>query len=177
MPIYEFYCSGCDTLLNFFSRRVAPDKRPDCPRCGKKGLDRQISPFASPKRRGEGAGGGGEDDGMGDLPVDESRMESAMEALAGEAENLNEDDPRQAAQLMRKFSKMTGLEFNENMQTALNRLEAGEDPDKIEEEMGGLMDGEEDPFVLPGQAGGKKGAAGAAPKRRVTRRDPTLYEL
>jgi putative FmdB family regulatory protein len=174
MPIYEFYCAGCDTLFNFFSRRVNTDGRPDCPRCGRKGLDRQVSAFASPRRRGDSAGG--EDDGLGDLPVDETRMERAMESLAGEAENLNEDDPRQAAQLMRKFSKMTGLEFNENMQTALNRLESGEDPDKIEEEMGGMMDGEEDPFILPGQAGAKK-AGGGSPRRRLTRRDPTLYEL
>jgi putative FmdB family regulatory protein len=176
MPIYEFYCDGCDTLFNFFSRRVNTDGRPGCPRCGKEKLSRQVSAFSSPRHRGDSAGGGGEDDGMGDLPVDETKMERAMEALAGEAENLNEDDPRQAAQLMRKFSKMTGLEFNENMQTALNRLEAGEDPDKIEEEMGGLMDGEEEPFIIPGQAGAKK-AGGAAVKRRVTRRDPKLYEF
>ena len=56
-----------------------------------------------------------------DLPVDESRMERAIESLAGEAEKINEDDPRQAAQLMRKFSQMTGLEFGEGVQEAIGR--------------------------------------------------------
>ena len=60
-----------------------------------------------------------ESDDMDDLPIDESRMEKAMQALAGEAENLNEDDPRQAADLMRKLTDMTGLELGSGMQEAL----------------------------------------------------------
>ena len=34
-----------------------------------------------------------------------------MNLLAGEAENINEDDPKQAAQLMRKLTHMTGMEL------------------------------------------------------------------
>ena len=34
-----------------------------------------------------------------------------MNMLAGEAENINEDDPRQAANLMRKLTDMTGMEL------------------------------------------------------------------
>lgn len=173
MPIYEFYCEGCNTIFNFFSKTVNTTKQPTCPSCGRKKLNRQVSLFAMTRK---GAGGEGGGDEMGDLPIDESKMESAMNALASEAENINEDDPRQAAQLMRKFSKMTGMEFGEGMEQALGRLEAGEDPEAIEEEMGGMLDGEEDPFILPG---GKKGAGGRGRSGRghAPRRDPTLYDM
>jgi hypothetical protein len=114
-----------------------------------------------------------EGDDLDDLPIDETRMEQAMTALAGDVERLDEEDPRQAAALMRKFQGMTGMEFGDGMQEALSRLEAGEDPEVVEAEMGDIMENE-DPFVLPG----KKGSGGAAAgKRRRLRRDPTLYEM
>jgi hypothetical protein len=56
----------------------------------------------------------GDDSGMPDLPIDEAKMERAIESLASEAENINEDDPRQAADLMRKLSNMTGLKLGDN---------------------------------------------------------------
>ena len=163
MPIYEFYCGKCNTLFSFFSRSVNTTKVPVCPRCGKK-LERKMSLFAKVRR------GGGEEpaeDGM--PPVDEAKMEKAMAMLAGEAEKLNEYDPRQAAQLMRKLTDATGISLGAGMEEALHRLEKGEDPDQIEAEMGDLLEGEE-PFVMgaKGQKGRRK------PKPRV---DETLYDL
>jgi hypothetical protein len=108
---------------------------------------------------------------MDDLPFDEGKMEKAMNMLAGEAENINEEDPRQAANLMRKLTDMTGMELGPGMQEALKRMEAGEDPDAIEAEMGGLLEDEE-PFLMPEKKGRAKGAKRAAP-----RRDETLYDL
>jgi putative FmdB family regulatory protein len=176
MPIYEFYCEDCHTIFNFYAKKIDTQSRPECPRCHKRRLDRQVSAFAAPKRRGEGGEGGDEKGGgLDDLPIDDARMESAVESLASEAEGMNEDDPRQAAQLMRKFSKMTGLEFNKGMQEALNRMEAGEDPESLEKDMGDLMDGEE-PFVLPDKAG-KGGRGGRGAPRGAPARDKTLYEM
>ena len=77
---------------------------------------------------------------MDDMPFDESRMEGALTQLAGEAEKIDENDPKAAAELMRKFSSMTGVEFGGGMEEALSRLEAGEDPEQIEKEMPGLGD-------------------------------------
>ena len=111
---------------------------------------------------------------MGDLPIDESKMEQAVMALANDADGINEDDPRQAVQLMRKFSKMTGLEFGDSMQNALSRMESGEDPENIESEMGALMD-DEDPFVLPSRKGEKH--TGSTRRRGAPRCDETLYEM
>lgn len=78
--------------------------------------------------------------------LDESKMEQAMNLLAREAGNVNEDDPRQAANLMRKLTDMTGLDLGPGMEEALARMEAGEDPEQIEAEMGDLL--ENDPFSM-----------------------------
>ncbi len=163
MPIYEFYCKDCHTIFNFFSKTVNTKKIPICPKCKKQKLTRQVSLFAVTGRA--------EENSMDDLPIDESKMEKAMEMMAKEAENINEDDPRQAAKLMRKLTDMTGVGLGQGMEEALHRMESGEDPDKIEAEMGDLMN-EEEPFILPGKKGGRAGK-----KQRPLRRDDTLYDL
>jgi putative FmdB family regulatory protein len=167
MPIYEFYCSGCNTLFSFYSRTVNTSKRPACPRCRRSKLERQVSAFTPGGRAGKG-------DEAADLPADESKLESAMSALAAEAEHVNEDDPKQAAQLMRKFSRMSGVEFGSGMEEALGRLEAGEDPEKIESEMGDVLEGEEP--LIAAEQGGARGARRGR-RRPQPRRDPTLYDL
>ena len=159
MPIYEFYCDECNMLFNFFSRGINTTKQPNCPKCDRT-LQRQMSTFATIGRAKE------TDDDF-PLDIDESKMESVLSGLAGEAGNINEDDPRQMANLMRKFSDQTGLSLGDGMEEALARMEAGEDPDKIEQEMGDILE-TEDPF-------GKK------PKKSIQRtapvKDETLYEL
>jgi putative FmdB family regulatory protein len=162
MPIYEFYCKDCHTVFNFFSKTINTKKIPVCPRCKKIKLTRQVSMFAVTGRASE--------TGDNDLPVDESKMEKAMEMMAREADNINEDDPRQAAKLMRKLTEMTGVELGGGMQEAIRRMENGEDPEAIEAEMGDLMD--EDPFILPGKKSGKSGL-----KQHPPRKDDTLYDL
>ena len=163
MPIYEFYCHKCNTVYNFFARSANTDKIPNCPKCKRVKLKRQMSIFSKVA--------GGKDEGPGDdmPPIDEAKMEKAMAMLAGEAEKMNEDDPRQAAQLMRKLTDATGLSLGAGMEEALHRLEKGEDPDRIEAEMGDLLEGEE-PFLVEG----RKGRSGRRPKPRV---DETLYDL
>ena len=105
------------------------------------------------------------------MTFDENKMEKAMQMLAGEADNINEDDPRQAANLMRKLSDMTGLELGDGMNEALKRMEAGEDPDTIEAEMGDVLEAE-DPFQLP-----DKKPRAAKDKRPAPERDDKLYDL
>ena len=164
MPIYEFFCEDCNTIFNFFSKTVNTKKRPLCPRCKKRKLSRQVSLFAF-------TGKAKESDPMDDLPIDESKMEQAMNVLGREAEHLDEDDPRQAANLMRKLSDMTGLKLGPGMDEALERMERGEDPEQVEAEMGDLLESE-DPFILP-----EAKAGGAKVKRPEPTRDDTLYDL
>jgi hypothetical protein len=76
------------------------------------------------------------------------------------------------ARLMRRFYESSGLQLGENMEEAIRRMEAGEDPEKIEEEMGDLLE-QEEPF--PDVGGGRL--------KKLRRRikppavDGTLYEL
>ncbi|MFQ5770141.1 MAG: FmdB family zinc ribbon protein [bacterium] len=164
MPIYEFYCSNCNTVYKFFSRTVNTDKIPGCPKCKNIKLTRQVSTFATSSGRKDEA-----TDEADMPPIDEAKMEKAMAMLANEAGKINEDDPRQAAMLMRKLSDATGLHLGPGMEEAISRMERGEDPDKIEEEMGDLLEGEE-PFTLATKAKiGRK-----RPKPKV---DETLYDL
>ena len=164
MPIYEFYCADCNMIFNFFSPTVNTTKKPKCPRCKTKILSRQVSLFAV-------TGKAKENSDLDDLPLDEAKMEKAMQALAGEADKINEDDPRQAANMMRKLSDMTGLKLGRGMEEALARMESGEDPEQIEAEMGDLLEGE-DPFELSDRKGGE-----AKTKRAAPSRDETLYDL
>ena len=123
MPIYEFYCEQCNTIYNFFSRRVNTEKIPNCPKCHDVKLQRKVSLFAAISSRGDS-----ESEMDADMPpIDEAQMEKAMGMLAREAEHINEDDPRQAAQLMRKLSDATGLKMGPAMEEALHRMERGED--------------------------------------------------
>ena len=163
MPIYEFYCDDCHMIFNFFSRSVNTRKRPKCPNCKTNVLSRQMSAFAVTGRAKE-------DNPADNLPFDESKMEQAMHMLAGEAEKINQDDPKQAADLVRKLSDMTGLEMGTGMQEALRRMENGEDPEQIEAEMGDILENEE-PFELPERKGER------SRMRRLPRRDETLYDL
>jgi putative FmdB family regulatory protein len=164
MPIYEFYCRECNTLFNFFSRTINTNKTPFCPKCKKEKLKRQISIFAVCGRAKEGSD-------LDDFPFDESKMEQAMNVLAGEAENMNEEDPKQAANMMRKLSEMSGLKLGYGMEEALSRMEKGEDPEKIEAEMGDILENE-DPFLMPGRKGKISGRTSATPIK-----DDTLYDL
>ncbi len=152
MPIYEFYCHRCNTIYNFFSKSVNTEKIPNCPKCGDVPLKRKVSLFAAITGRKK------EDDEMeGSMPpIDEAKLEKAMSMLASEADRISDDDPRQAAMLMRKLSDATGLRMGPGMEEALSRMERGEDPESIEQEMGDLLQGEE-PFVLEqrSQAGKK----------------------
>ena len=141
MPIYEFYCGNCNAIFSFLSKTIDTKRQPDCPRCGRKRLQREVSAFAQVGRAKEG----------GDAepaPFDESKMERAMESLAGQADGIDEKDPRQAANLMRKFSHTAGMKLGEGMEEALKRMEAGEDPEQIDAEMGDRLS-EEDPFETP----------------------------
>ncbi len=173
MPVYEFYCPDCHAIYNFFSRRIDTVTHPNCPRCGRAELDRQASLFAIGSGRGEDAGGS--DDPL-PAGMDEAKLMNAFAAMAGELEHLDEDNPRQAAQAMRKLFEATGLKLGDGMAEAMRRMEAGEDPDQIDAELGDLLD-QEDPFAT---AGGVRTAEALKQLRRdllPPARDDTWYPL
>lgn len=166
MPLYEFYCDRCNTIYTFFSKRVNTDANPFCPSCSTVPLRRQMSLFATISSHGR------DSEDMADelSSLDEAKMERAMELLAREAEHIDEDDPRQAARLMRKLAESTGMGLNDELEEALSRLEGGEDPERVEEEMGDVLSDEN--LFLPGNRSRKGGR-----KRSRPRVDEKLYDL
>lgn len=126
MPVYEYECKKCKRVSNFLVRNPAGHKPPACPRCGHPETSRLFSRFASVKSsRGDSSGNAGPD------PA----------ALDG----LDENDPRSLGRAMRKMAEETGEPIPPEMDQMVRRLEAGEDPEKIGEEMEGLEGGDGSP--------------------------------
>lgn len=164
MPIYEFFCDDCNVIFTFFSRSVNTSKRPDCPKCHGRALERMMSTFAMTGKAQEPG------DGM-PSGFDETKLEQAFESMAGEAEGIDENDPRQAARFMRKLSESAGINFGDGINEAVRRMEAGEDPDSIEADMGDVLESE-DPSTM---FASKKGAPRL--RRNAPVKDDNVYEL
>jgi hypothetical protein len=137
-------------------------------------LDRKISRFAIGKKRSESSSEAEED-----LPpgFDETKMERVMEEMARDADGMNEDDPRQMANMMRKLYEGTGLPLGKGMEEAIRRMEAGEDPDKIEEEMGDVLEDEDALFGEGGWSEAGGGLRSISRKLKAPEVDETLYDL
>jgi putative FmdB family regulatory protein len=165
MPIYEFYCEPCHTVFQFLSRSVDTTGRPPCPRCGAGPLERRVSVFSI--SRGLEEPGEGEDG----LP-DEAALERAMAGLEGEIDSVDEDDPRAMGRVLRKLLGASGLRLKPGMEEAIARMEAGEDPDAIEADLGDAIDDDE-PFLPRGKA-----ALGELRRRHLPPDvDPELHEM
>jgi putative FmdB family regulatory protein len=158
MPIYEFACPNCRKIYSFLSKRLNPDRDPVCPKCGNKKMQKQISEFATPRSTGKAEGPGGDADGEpGDaMPdMDDPRMLRAMSELERDMGHMDESNPKHMAQLMRKMKDlMPPGAMPKDIDVAIKRLEAGEDPEKIEEDMGEMFGGLDEEGGSAGGAGG-----------------------
>jgi putative FmdB family regulatory protein len=139
MPIYEFACPQCRKIYSFLSKRVNPDRLPVCPKCGNKKLEKQLSRFAMSRNLKEPAEAGPE----GDMPApnfDDPRVARAMAEMERDMGHLDENNPRHMAHMMRKMKDLLPAgSMPREFETAIKRLEAGEDPEKIEADMGDVM--------------------------------------
>lgn len=176
MPIYEFYCPKNHTLYSFYARSTAWAERiPRCPDQPEYPLRRVMSSFSVTGRAKEEADG----EDAGDL--DDPRMEKAMAAMEREFAGMDPDhpDPRQMAQLMRRMADLSGEKMPEEMNEMMRRMEAGEDPDKLEEEYADVLDadGDGDAPDSGGEDDTTSRTVRAFRRRRPPRRDATLYEM
>lgn len=128
MPLYEFYCQPCHTVFTFRSARVDTATVPPCPRCGTP-LKREVSSFAHIMR------GAVQEPGSEAPEGGASRMDEAAAHLTERLQAMDDDDadPREAVKVMRELASAGGLHFNKEVQEAMGRIEAGEDPEKIDE--------------------------------------------
>src|SRR6185295_10996689 len=142
--------------------------KPACPRCHRKDLERRPSSFAVSRGMAEPAedapGGDGLPPGM-----DEEKLARAMAGFEGDLDG-DGDDPKAAARMMRKIWETAGLTLGPTMEEAFRRMEAGEDPESIEADLGDSL-AAEDPFTgIPGSARGLR-------KRLPPAVDPELHEF
>jgi hypothetical protein len=184
MPIYEFFCPQTHKIYSFYARSISmAGKTPRCPDNPKYRMERMISSFSfTGRKREERLGAAGEDDAA----MDDPRMERAMAEMERDFSGMDEEnpDPKQLARMMRKMSSLTGEKLPETMDEMIRRMEAGEDPEKLEAEYGDALE-EFDPMGSGGDgAAEKEGGEKNAPrgkrkslKRRRIIRDPTLYEM
>jgi putative FmdB family regulatory protein len=120
MPIYEYRCHDCRRRVNLFYRSYsAIEEEPTCPRCGGKRLTRLISRVAV-------------------VRSEESRLDDMADP--GMLDGLDEEDPKSLARWMRKMSAEMGEEMPQEFDEVVDRLEAGQSPEEIEEALPDLGD-------------------------------------
>jgi putative FmdB family regulatory protein len=159
MPIYEFACPKCRRIFSFLSKRVNPDRTPVCPKCGNKKMARQVSRFAMTKGLKEPAAKTGTEGGEPPLPdFDDPRMARAMAEMERDMDYLDENNPKHMAHMMRKMKDLMPP-------GTVPKDFAGEDPEKIEADMGDVLGD-----FMGGPEGGPGGSGGYT-------HDSGLYDL
>ncbi len=133
MPVYEFLCPQCNRIFSFHCFRVDTSKTPKCPKCGASDLSRVPSRFGI-----TAASVGGGDEGS-EPELDDPRVEREMMRLASEMENIDESNPRQMASAVRRMAEIAGEPVTPAMEEMIRRMEAGEDPDQVEEDLGDAL--------------------------------------
>ena len=161
MPIYEYACPKCRVIFNFLSKRIKPERLPVCPKCGNKKMVKQLSQFSMSHGLKEPANASDE----GPMPdFDDPRVERAMVELERDMEHMDENNPRHMAHMMRKMKDlMPPGSVPKELELAIKRLEAGEDPEKIEADMGDVL----------GELMGGEGAGGGGGYQH----DSGLYDM
>jgi len=145
MPIYEYACSHCRKIFQFWSQQISNKKVPTCPKCGNEDMKKLLSSFAIGKSQptamanNESEEGAGADPFANMPPEQQAKLEREMMKLMSQADSVDENDPRQMGQFMRKLTESTGMDMGPEVNEAIRRLERGEDPEKIEEDMGDIF--------------------------------------
>src|SRR3954462_1712539 len=184
MPIYEYYCPDNHTIYQFYAKTLAQGQTtPKCPDNPKFRLKKLVSAFAITSGGASDEAAENKPDVAGD-PAEDAKMEAAMSAMEGEFANVDENDPKAMARMMRRMSELTGEKIDGEMEEVVRKLEEGADPDSLEDQLGGgeSPEGMDDPY---GEGAGGEGGPPPDPKepkhryrirRRAPRRDPKLYD-
>ena len=169
MPIYEFYSPDSHRIYSFFARRMLKGGEvPCCPDGLGYRMEKLVSSFACTGKAKEVVKTEGESEaGM------DPRMEREMMKMADEFSKMDEKnpDPRIMGKMMRRMMEASGQKLPGEMGEMLQRLEKGENPDKLEEEYGDVME------KMEGVGDEKKEDLKMRLRKRLpARRDPKLYE-
>ena len=107
MPIYEYECDKCHRRSSILTMRVSEKVDAVCKHCGSDKLSRLMSRFAMPRS-------------------EEDRMDALSDPSA--FGDLDENDPKSVAKVMRKLGKEMGDEVGgPELDQAIEELERGGD--------------------------------------------------
>jgi len=189
MPIYEYYCPDNHTIYQFYAKTLAQGQTvPKCPHNPAFRMKKIVSAFAvTSGGKGDEKAEAKKDSGAaaGADSAEDARMEAAMGSMEREFSNIDENDPRAMARMMRRMSELTGEKIDGEMEEVVRKLEEGADPDSLEDQLGGGEAPEpDDPY---GEGMGMGGDAPPAPdpkeprhrfrvRRAAPTRDPKLYD-
>ena len=135
MPNYEYRCLDCKRRFEVYLPYSEYGKRElNCPNCNSEHIQKLIGRVRVAR-------------------TEESRLEDMVDPsqLAG-----LEDDPKAMARMMRQMGSEMGENLGPEFDEVIDRLEAGQSPEEIEEaipDMGGM----------PGGMGGMPGGMGGMP--------------
>ena len=117
MPVYEYRCRKCERQFSRFFWRIADAEGARC-RCGSDELERLVSKVAMHKSE-----------------------ESRLDSLADPSKwgDVDENDPKSMARAMKRLGSEMGEDMGPEFTEMVDRLEAGEDPESIEESMGDAL--------------------------------------
>jgi putative FmdB family regulatory protein len=119
MPIYEYECAKCRRKSSILTMRISEKVDPACDHCGSTEMNRLMSRFAMPRS----------EDARMDALADPSRLG-----------DLDENDPKSVARMMRRMGSEMGDEFaGPEFQEAVDELEGGGDLGQ-DDDMGGGSD-------------------------------------
>lgn len=117
MPIYEYECRKCGKRSSILTLRVSESVDEVCKHCGSRKLRRLMSRFAMPRS-------------------EEARLDALSDPSG--LSDLDENDPKSVARLMRKMGKEMGDEFGgAEFDEAVDELEHGGDLDNLGSDDGG----------------------------------------
>lgn len=106
MPIYEYECEKCHRRSSVLTMRISEKVDAICSHCGSDKLSRLMSRFAMPKS-------------------EEARLDALSDPTT--FGDLDENDPKSVAKVMRKLGKEMGDEMGgPEMDQAIEELERGD---------------------------------------------------
>ena len=105
MPLYEYRCQACRRRSTVLVKSMSSSTDPTCEHCGSKNMTRLISKFSF--RRSWG-----------------SSLDWAPDS--GYPENIDEEDPTQVAQWMRRMQHEMGDEVTPEFEEIVQEMESGD---------------------------------------------------
>jgi putative FmdB family regulatory protein len=116
MPIYEYQCRKCRRRVTIFLRSISDVEavKPKCTHCGHDELERLVSRVAV-------------------LKSEDARLDAMADSM--DFGDLDENDPSSIARWMKKMSAEVGEDLGDEFHEAVDRMEAGQSLEEIEEAM------------------------------------------